>query len=72
MTVSLLQNDLKKNQENIRLDKSNPKIYFVNCLGNLMSIYREVLFGAKVNENHVNYVDLANFSAYSKYEFCFC
>ena len=36
------------------MEISNPKVYFGNNLGNCMSVYREVLFPSKVNNNDEN------------------
>ena len=49
MTLSLLKNETEGSQQDFTMDKSNPKIHFVNNLGNYMSVYREVLFASKVN-----------------------
>lgn len=49
MTLSLLPEDQKihEDDENI-VNRSNPKVYFVNENGIYMSVFREVVSGTKV------------------------
>ena len=48
MTLSLMPNERKECAEENALERSNPKVYFVNESGNHMSVYREVVCGTKV------------------------
>lgn len=50
MTLSLLPNERDLKSEENLVDRSNPKVYFVNENGIHMSVFREVIYGAKVND----------------------
>jgi hypothetical protein len=45
MTLSLLPDERKIRAD---VDRSNPKVYFVNECGIYMSVFREVIYGPKV------------------------
>ena len=45
MTLSLLPDERKIHTE---VDRSNPKVYFVNESGIHMCLFREVVYGTKV------------------------
>jgi hypothetical protein len=45
MTLSLLPDERKIRAD---VDRSNPKVYFVNECGIYMSVFREVIYGLKV------------------------
>ncbi|XP_028404605.1 ankyrin repeat and zinc finger domain-containing protein 1-like [Dendronephthya gigantea] len=47
MTLSLLPNQRDLKSEENLVDRSNPKVYFVNQNGTRMSVFREVVYGAK-------------------------
>lgn len=53
-SVPLMTSSLLADEDNLPTDevhKSNPKIYFVNEGGIHMSVFREVVYGAKVMSN---------------------